>query len=122
MERVLQQGTGVIDGKYPWPGTEAMEGGHYARLKSDDPVNFDYKDVTITVKKDDGSTEDVEKRVLCSKKFDSIKGKEGEDEDEFVVELANMDEYLVPDTDTIPNGRDKNWKNRDKSPDRPTHS
>ena len=78
-------------GEYPWPGTDAVKNGKYAKIDGDEFANLDVKDVEV--EGEDGKK--TTKKVLCSKKFDSIKGEK--DSEDIKVKLAGLEEYLVPD-------------------------
>lgn len=86
----------TIDGEYPWPGTDAHNKGKYARIvREDGEPTTNTKVVEVRGKNLDG--EDVIKKVLCSEKFDNIKGEAGSGE--IKVELVDLDEYVVSDPD-----------------------
>ncbi len=86
----------TIDGEYPWPGTDAHNDGKYARIaREDGKPTTNTKVVEVRGKNLDG--EDVTKKVLCSEKFDNIKGEAGSGE--IKVELVDLDEYVVSDPD-----------------------
>lgn len=87
----------TIGGDYPWPGTDAMSKGKYAKLDREDgepPKNL--KVVELRGKNRNG--EDELKRVLCSEKFDNIvNSKDEEGNGQIKVALVELDEYVVPD-------------------------
>lgn len=87
----------TVNRTYPWPGLVAVEQGKYAALPGDRPYNLDTKDVDIEDK--DGNTS--KKRVLCSKKFDSIVGEKGSHD--VKVELRALKRYLVRDVEVESN-------------------
>jgi hypothetical protein len=98
----------TIDGKYPWPGTDAMSNGKYAKLDREDgepPKNL--KVVELRGKKRNG--EDELKKVLCSEKFDNIvNSKDKEGNGQIKVALVELDEYVVPDLGSKDKDEDEN--------------
>lgn len=83
----------TIDGTYPWPGKAAFEDGKYAALHDDTFVNLTTK--TVEMRDKDGNK--VKKKVLCSKKFDSIVGEK--DSHDVKVDLRDLSSYLVRDVE-----------------------
>ena len=97
----------TVDGEYPWPGTDAVKNGHYAKLDHEDDETLNQKKITVKVSKDgEGNNNTGEKTttasdddldILCAKEYDKIKGnKDAKDGDRVKIKLEKIDEYIVP--------------------------
>lgn len=113
----------TIDGEYPWPGTDAVTKGKYAKLDHGDTESLNTKVEEIEVQEEDRSGKRTGKKtkvsVSLSKDYKDIA--RGKKDNGALIKLVDVGEYLVPSVDfpyneetskeTKRNNGDKNSKN-----------